>query len=373
MKKQEINNIQIKKILIIRLDHIGDLMLTAPMVASLRKGFAGAKITMLIGDWNREVLDKTDLVDEVIIYNSFWNKRVKVKFWNTIITLIRLRKLKFDMVINLRGELQERLFAYFIGAPLRIGFDFGLGKIVINHLVKSNMDKHIIDRYLDISKYLNCPVVNKELLRINFSEEDINYAKKICKLSDCLDETLRIVIAPGAGYATKLWDTNKFSNLAKYFTNIMNSGLRVIIVGDNKDHKLSKEMVFLSGPNDSIINLVGKTSIKQLAAVISLSSLVICLDSAPMHIAASLNVPLVALFGPTRVCQWGPHSSYDSSIVISKNLDCCGCVKPKCSVNKCMQLISEQDVIDAANKLIEKYFLNAPKKKVDIIEDSNVK
>lgn len=348
-----INNNLIKKILIIRLDQIGDLMLTAPMLKSIRSGFPNAKISLLVGGWNREVIENNALVDEVITFNPFWIKPHPVRPKRLISDLLKLRSLKFDMIISLRGELQERFLAYLIGAAVRVGFDFGLGKIFLNRLVSSNMTKHIIDRYLDIPLHLSCRIVDRELLRLDISSRDINYAKKLLGIGDNHNKVNYIILAPGAGYSLKLWDTKKFAKVADCLIR-KDVNTKILIVGSSNEDYLAEEILSCSQNGSSVINLVGRTNVKELAAIVSLSSLVICLDSACMHIAASLHIPLIALFGPTKVNQWGPYPPGGFNIAITKNLACSGCVRPKCKVNECMQLISEDDVLCEANKIIDK-------------------
>lgn len=209
-----------------------------------------------------------------------------------------------------------------------------------------NPDIHAVDRYLDMVKYLGVNF-DRVAFPIPLSEHEKKKVDGILNANGIREETPFVVINPSARWKTKLWKTKRFAALCNAI--IERFSCKVVMVGTSYNEQ-NKDIASLT--NNRVIDLTGKTTLKELAYLMRLSAAVITVDSGPMHIAAAVNVPVVALFGPTAPWRTGPYGEIHT--VIRKELPCSPCFSRVCQDMACMEKIEVEDVLKAVEQKLQK-------------------
>jgi len=205
------------------------------------------------------------------------------------------------------------------------------------------MSKHAVDRYLDLPRYLGAIIDKAEFVLPQNS--DVEAKVQILIRKHNLNDKNFIAINPVAYWETKLWNNDKFAKLADLITEKLN--MYVVFTGSEKSNieKITLKM------KTKGINLGGQTTLLELAYLYKKARFVITTDSGPMHLAAAIGAPVVALFGPTDPARTGPYG--EGHTIVRAELPCSPCFLKKCPTRKCMQDISPEQVFTViAGKLI---------------------
>ncbi|MBI5048035.1 MAG: lipopolysaccharide heptosyltransferase II [Deltaproteobacteria bacterium] len=329
------------KILIIKLSSIGDVVHTLPALYALRSAYQSAKIDWLVEEEPSNRLFSHPLVNEVYVNKKKgWLKDFK----NTYNIAKKIRALNYDMVLDFQDLFKSGLWVFLSKGKRRIGFDKSreLSHLFLNERLPAyNPDMHAVDRYLDIVKHLGvqCSEIK---FPISITESEKKKVSALLKANGVLDGTPFVVVNPMARWETKLWEERKFAGLCNEIANKFSC--KVVMTGASSE-KENNQILSLTG--SKVIDLTGKTTLKELACLMSFSHLVITVDSGPMHIAAAAGVPVVAIFGPTAPWRTGPYGEMHT--VIRKELPCSPCFSMVCkSKDKmCMKEIEVGDVLKA--------------------------
>ncbi len=319
------------KILFITLSNIGDCVLTLPVLDTLKRNFPQAKITVLVGFRSKEVFHGNPHINRLIIYDKHSRLKEKIRLFNT------LRKERFDMVVDLRNS--------FLGAFLPAKYKIS-PFLIIPKQVKHMKDRHLYKLSTLCSLISTATNIQRSYLYVK--PEDTEYIKNILRENNITEQDKIIIISPGARSHIKRWAQDKFveliSSLVKEFR------VKVALVGDKDDVPIVKYIAQHS--QYPIADLSVKTNIAQLACLLKRSKLVITNDSATLHLASYLNIPVVAIFGPTNEIKYGPWSGMHS--IVKKNIFCRPCKKAQCKFGtlKCMQLIKVDDVLRAIRNIL---------------------
>lgn len=336
------------KILIIKLSSIGDVIHTLPCLYALRSAYPSAKIDWIVEEEASNILVSHPFLNEVfVIKKRGWFKDFK-KTYNIAKSI---KALDYDMVLDFQGLLKSGVWVFLSNGKRRIGFDKSgeLSYLFLNEkLPLYNPDKHAVDRYLDIVAYLG---LKHEKVRfpIFVSESEKKKVSGLLKTNGIWEGTPFIVINPMARWETKLWDIKKFANLCNEIMDRLSC--KVVIVSASSGKEI-QEITFLT--DNRVIDLTGKTTLKELSYLMSLSKMVITVDSGPMHIAAAMGVPVIAIFGPTAPWRTGPYG--EGHTVIRKELPCSPCFSRVCKDKGmiCMKSIEVKDVLKAVEAGLKK-------------------
>lgn len=297
------------KILILRPDHIGDMLLTTPFLSSLRTSFVEADIDILCGSWAVSMLENNPNVDKIHIVDFPWlargSKDSHIDFFNKISAV---RKEKYDIVINLRKAAKTAIVAKYLGRKSVYGFDVGKSKWAHTHKIHYRTDINIADLYLEFVKEMGGSISHNGL-EIFYQESEITDFENKYKTGDKF-----VVIAPGAGYKEKYWDNLKWSETINEISRELK--IQVYLIGGPGDNAIAKDIE--SKLECNINNFVGKLSLRESSILVKKASAVVSVDSAAMHIASAVKTPVIALFGPTNPAQWGPYSNGKKNIIHSK-------------------------------------------------------
>ncbi|MEI6832093.1 MAG: lipopolysaccharide heptosyltransferase II [Candidatus Omnitrophota bacterium] len=314
------------KILFVTLSNIGDCILTLPVLDLLRVKHPQAKITCLVPDRPKEIFINNPVVDSVIIFDKHAKLREKIKLF------FSLSKEGFDEVIDLRNSF----FGAFLPAKKRSSPMRRIPKQI----------KHMKDRHLFWANLLSSSLKREEALSLNISVSDKQFIHGILS-ENKINCAKLIALSPGARSQFKRWSKQSFSQLCKMF---IQQGWEVILVGDATDQPICSYIQ--KDCSGKTLDLSGKTTIGQLAALLTSVQLLITNDSAVMHLASYLNIPVVAIFGPTDEVKYAPWS--EKSVVIKKNIFCRPCEKAQCRFGTlaCLTSINPEDVFNQVNLLM---------------------
>lgn len=339
-----------ERILIVKMDHIGDVLLTTPSLRALRRLYPKAQISCLVGSWAKEVLKRNPNVDEVIAFNPPWFQRDNSKptnFPGVVRFALSLRKRNFDLSIDFRPDIRNLFFDYLIGAKRRVGYGFKGGGFFLTDVVPYANEKHILERNKDVLRVLG--VGNFAFnLEIHFSKEDEIYVQKLLENCDIHEGDLVIGLNPGAGYSVRNWTNEGFARLGDELTK--KYGAKTIIIGTTDAEVLADEIISLM--RTTPVNITGKTHLKQLIALIARLNLLITVDSAPRHIANAVGTPVITLrHGVDSQKLWSSYSNNDH--VIALDLSCSPCGEEVCpkGTRDCMTLITPEEVLRVVKKV----------------------
>ncbi len=336
----------INKILIRATNWIGDAILTIPAVDSIRATYPRAHIAVLAKPWVADIYSLFTGIDEVIIYEDAYDNALGV-----LRLARRLKKMKFDLAILLQNAIEAAIMSCAAGIPLRAGYNSdGRGSLLTHRVRRSREIKklHQVDYYLEMVKALGCVSVNKEMhLETKISTPE---ARSVLQKYLTGPEKDIIGIAPGATYGpAKRWFPERFAAVADKIAGMV--ACRIILLGGKSDEEAAEEVRRLA--QTSIINLAGKTGLKEAAYLISQCRLFISNDSGLMHIAGALNIPTIAIFGSTNPQTTSPVGK--ESVVVHHKVSCSPCLKKTCPSDfRCMELISVDDVFAVAQNILKK-------------------
>ena len=317
---------KIKRILFISLSNIGDIVLTTPVIHVLAEHFPDVRLDVMVGPAGEELFRRHPAVFKVVVYN----KRVSFKEKRRLIR--KLRKVRYDLIVDMRNSL----FPFLLGARYRTSPIQNIPRHV----------KHKKQQHLWKLQSLGISVEDAPFY-LNIPKEDTVFAQRTMEK---LDRTRPIIaVSPGAKSEIKRWTKKGYTELIDRLTGEL--GAQVIIVGDKIDKALVKEMVLAI--KNEVMDLSGKTTLCQLAAILKNSHLLITNDSAPMHMGVAVGTKVLAIFGPTDPHLYGPAGNNDR--VLKKKLHCSPCEKAQCEFeHECMKYITADDVFKAAAEMLGK-------------------
>jgi heptosyltransferase-2 len=334
---------EIKKVLVFKLDHIGDVFLATPAIKELRLKFPNARITVIVGSWAKEVLEGNPWVDELISYDAYWHNRTKDRKLNikeTIRLIKSLRKERYDIFFDMKGDILAILLGFLCGIRRRVGFGNAGGGFFLTDEVPIVPGRHQTEILLDAVRVMGDDIGDSRP-EIFLSEKEKRFAEEFLQSQGVNSRNSLVGIHMGAGYPSKIWMPERFAEL---INRISKKGLKVLLVGGSEDLKNFESA--RPGILDSVINAIGKTTIKETAALINRCRLFIGNDSFPVHMAAAMGVPTVVIFSAVNdSLRWAPKG--EQVKVIKSEVPCGDCEKWKCDVGKkCLQLITVEKVFE---------------------------
>lgn len=338
-----------EKILIIDLGGIGDLLLAAPALKALRKGFPQAKICLLTAEKVCELAKSFGFIDKVVCLDLNYGGILGISL-SHILNLIKLRIENFDLAINMRTLVTEKsadkmhALIKFIRPKKTAGrdteqrggfFDIRIPETLIGQKYESDYD-------IDLIEALGIKVTDKNI-DLEISEKNLLAVEQLLLKEGIGKNSFLIGMHPG-GMPTRRWPIQRFSEFIRLVNTEENCYF--VITGNAGDVDLAQKLAdVLPG---KVISFAGKLSIGQTAALIKKCRLFISNDTGPMHIAAILKTPLIALFGPGDIKRFDPRVISEQAVVFYNKQECAPCEQVICDKMICMQSIKAEDVAKAA-------------------------
>lgn len=335
----DIDHSKIRKILIRSPNWVGDTVMCTPAITALRANFPHAYIAVVVRPWVKDILSGNPYLDELIPYS-----------WTSLGRYLRfigmLRKKEFDMGILFPNSFSSAWMFFLAGIPYRVGYNTQGRGFLLTHKIpftRNYLREYQVDYYLRIAYHLG----NKRASRnfyLRVSEEAEEYSAQLLKKHGVREGDFLVGFNPGGSFGpAKRWPARKFAGLGNVL--VRQYGVKIILFGSPQEVKLVEKVK--RKIRYKVIMTAGKTSLEQLSALIKNCSLFITNDTGPLHIAIALNVPVVAIFGPTDPGKVLPRTG--EVVAVRKELSCSPCGKRECPWgNECLEEISVEEVIKAA-------------------------
>lgn len=339
---------KIKKILIIKLIAMGDILVLLPTIHAVRQNYPNAKIYFLTTSSMKPLLENSPDLDGIIT--------LTIPPWNFISFISKLRQYKFDIVLELSHYYRlVSLITFFAGIPHRIGFDIsGQGRnTLLTKRVKYPDNLHEVESFGCIAAVIGAPLKEKKLIAPTFrtAETDAQYIETFLQKNNIKK---LIAIHPGTSATAKSrrWPTDRFAKLAD---DLSERGYQIAFTGAEEEKPIVEKI--LSQSNKNHTNLVGQTTLSQLLELFKRAKLVISLDTGPLHLAASSGTPVLGLYGANTPVKWGPYGSQHRTIYHGPPTSCTQqqygrvCKHPE---GYHMQDITVQEVFNTALSMLKK-------------------
>jgi heptosyltransferase I len=379
----DLNKRDFRRILLIKLSAVGDVVQTIPLLNALRRRYPSAQIDWLVTPAIAELLRHNPAISNVIEFaRDDWSRPwTATPYVNYARLASKLRANAYDLVLDVHGQFRTAVFVLASGAPVRIGFDRpragvwdasprrfpkearkhawqgareGSWLAYTRRIPVPTLDIHAVDRYLSVG-----PMLGLEAGPPDFSFPIPPAA------SDSVDALLRdrglagaplLLMAPGTIWETKHWGTDKFAEVARHF---LRRGFAVALMGSRRERLLCEDVARLA---PGAVDIAGETTLTELAAVIRRSTISVTNDSGPMHFAVALGRPVVSIFGPTDPIWIGPYGRADAAL--QAGVPCSPCLLRQLSRCRfghvCMENVSARAVIERMEDAIERSGSAAP-------------
>jgi len=313
---------------------IGDMILLTPALRALRSAFPEARLEILVNPLVRELMERNPYLDEVVVYD----KRGAQKGIRQMRRMAdRLRAKQFDTGVILHpNSVRSAILSFMAGIPERIGANQRGRGLFLTTGVKRRKNIHEVQRYLDIVSPIAGTDHDAKLEFWGVDSDDELFAERI--LAGCA--TPVIGMNPCTTWPSKQWSVERFARLADLVSEQL--GAQVVLTGTKKDVHIGNEIMRLVSSKP--LNLIGRTTLWQLGALISRCRLYVTNDSGPMHISAAVGTPTIALFGPTDPVRHAPFGA--GHTVVRKDTRCSPCYERKCKSQDCMRAIQVEDVME---------------------------
>ncbi|MCX6224575.1 MAG: glycosyltransferase family 9 protein, partial [Bacteroidia bacterium] len=344
-------NIHIRKILVIQLGDIGDVVWAIPAFWALKTTFPQAGLSVLVRNPNRDLLSDDPHIDKIF--------QVDQQSVSSGLRLLKnLRREKFDLLFDLRADDRGAFISFFSGARIRAAlYCSGL-------FGRNRAFTHLVDPPLAKERILGAAEQSLQIIR-GFGIKETTSTPQIFvteKLKDKMSALLTeekietkhgwVSINPFSRWPYKEWDMDKWRQLALFIWKKYK--MPVIITGSTIE-KQRAEALAMAG-RSPIYNLAGKTTLREMAALLQMSRLHIGVDSAAPHIAAAVGTPTITIYGPSDWHDWAP--SGERNQVVLPDMDCSPCHKKGCDGNgrsKCLDNLPVVKVQDAVKTMLNKF------------------
>ena len=338
---------EINKIAVLRLDHLGDVILAIPFVERLAQIAPQAQIDFYVGPWAEEVVRLSRLPVNCRVFKARWFDRAELKSRSKdgISELAKdLSETGYDIAFDLRGDFRHILALWLAKIPIRVGQIITGGQFLLTHPAVYRPELHEIERNLDLLAITGASIARGKYARFYPDENGLEEAGKI-KEKLGLSKPVIVLHATCAATA-KRWSVQNWISLIEKLP----SHFDLVMIGTENEKTGIEEIA--KGSSRQVFLASGLLGISGLAAFLVESRLFIGVDSGPAHIAAAMGIPVLSLFsGTNRADQWEPRG--ERVLVIQKNTPCSPCGRVVCPfANDCMQRIMVEEVAASAQKLL---------------------
>lgn len=339
----------VKRVLVVKLRHIGDVLMMTPMLRALKDAMPEAEITAVVPDGMEDLLAHNPCVNEILTFRKGSGLIEDLKL------LKSLRDKKFNIAINMTEGDRGAIMCLASGAKIRIGADpkgkgfWGKGRLFTS-LVPQRWDRHRALMDLEMVGPLGISPSGQKL-ELYTSGQDDEYVRGLLADQGISEDGPIATVHPTSRWLFKCWNDKSVAEIIDY---LQAKGLRVIMTSGPDKKEMQKANAIADFAKTKPVNLSGLLTLGQFASLLKMSRLFFGVDSAPMHMAAAVGTPVVALFGPSDSRVWAPFT--DKARVVTKKdmFPCLPCRKDGCGGSKksdCLETITVQEVVCAIEEL----------------------
>jgi len=338
------------RILVIKLKHIGDVLLTTPVLTALKETWPGARITVLVPRGTEAMLTDHPAVTAILTVD-----RERGSWRETAYLLWTLRRRRFEVVLELSGGDRGAFYAWLTGAPVRLGFEHPRRagwqrRWAFTRLLPAPPARwHTVEQNLALVRALG--VEPREPRLEFFWDAAADGRVRDLMARHGLQDKHFAVVHPAARWLFKTWTVAGYARVIEALERKW--GLAVTLTSGPDPRELRLIADILAQTATQPVNLAGGLSLKELGALIARARLFLGVDSAPMHLAAAVGTPTVAIFGPTGEYNWRPWGP--GHAVITKDLDCRPCGRDGCEgskISRCLTELSAADVLAGVEEVL---------------------
>jgi heptosyltransferase I len=329
-----------RHILFVKPSSLGDIVHAMPTCAAIRRAYPDARLTWLVKRQWAGLVERIDGVDRV------WPVKSTLKGWLSQVSPLRAER--FDLVVDLQGLFRSAAIGWFSGSPLLVGFANGREGSSWFYSMRvpvPQSEMHAVDRYLLVAKAVGALEPGTPEFRFRIPQTDYEEVDRLLSRSGVMPGTSWVALNVSARWPTKRWPAASFAEVAD---RLQQEGYGAVVMIGGPDERA--DVAAVSGMMKTpAVDLSGATTVGLLPALLSRAALLITNDSGPMHIAAAVGTPLVAMFGPTSAVRTGPYGMGHS--VLTGNVPCRPCFSRTCHNTlplECLKLVSPDQVLAAA-------------------------
>jgi len=340
-------------LLVLRYRFIGDTILTVPFLRNLRRAYPDARIDLVVAPYSSDALRGIPYVDDFIVYDPPTIHADSGGRHRTLLSkagfIADLRRRRYDKAYVLKRSFSSAAIAFLSGARERIGFDTEGRGFLLTRRVPYRNDRHEVLNFLDVLRADGVPVVD-DRLEAWISPEEAGFAEAFLAERGVAPGERVVAIHPFCANQTRAWHEDGFVATANALQE--RSGARILLLGGKRDREMAGRIAGEIRP--APVAAVGETDLRQSMALLSKCALLVCNDSGIMHLAAALDLPLVALFGPQSPVKFGPWGK--RCRILYKRFPCSPCRQKffeECDPSPrgkpmCMETITVDEVIETA-------------------------
>ena len=350
---------QVKRALVIKMRHHGDVLLTSPLFSNLKKAIPDAQIDAFIYKDTLPMLEGHPDIADFILYDRSWKQLPFLKKIGKEISLLKMVRAKgYDLVINLTEGDRGAIAALMAKSSIRVGFDpkgsglLGKRKIYTHVVKECQHPRHTVEKQIDVLRRIGIfPAPEERDLFLHIPD-----AAKT-KILDLLQkEEMRpghyLLIHPVSRWRFKCLSTKQ---IAQLICTLHERGERIVIsAGPDAQEMAMVDEILSRSPDIPVLNCAGKLTLKELAALIYMSKGLICVDSVPLHIASALKTPVVVMFGPSSDQNWGPWM-HSKARVVAQQFSCRPCYQDGCAGSKmsdCLFTMPQNMILSALDEVL---------------------
>jgi predicted lipopolysaccharide heptosyltransferase III len=337
---------QPRRILVIKLRYLGDVLLSTPVVASLRAAFPGAFLSMLVNRGTEAMIAENPHLDEVLVVERRASPLRQFRFAQM------LRRRRFDLAIDLTDGDRAAILSRLTGAAIRAGFNreaLWRGRLYTHVVPLRQEPLPIVRQQLMMLETLGIPSVRSTPVLHVRPEDDLAAADALLTIGVSEGEGF-VALHPGVRWPWNSWPAERFAGLIDYVQGKL--GVKVVLLGGERDCGTAEAI--LSRVESGARSLIGRLGILAVASVLRRAALFVGHDSGPMHIAAAMGTRVVALFGSSDPRVWAPVG--EGHVTIHKGIDCRPCLPHGCrrGDENCMRRIDVDEVIQVVERMLDR-------------------
>ncbi|KAA3615407.1 MAG: glycosyltransferase family 9 protein [Calditrichaeota bacterium] len=341
------------RILICRFRHLGDVIVSTPLIQQIRKSYPDAHIAYLTEEKFAPILERNPYLNQIIPATLHRNpfESHRAAFRRQIALIASLRAGEFDLIIDLFGSFRSALYAFLSGAEFRVGGNPKAERMFYTHFQNHKAPQEsIVERYLNSLKFMGIKIKTQPP-EIFITKDERNSAYHYLRSKGLDPEQPIIGLHPGATWPTKIWDYTNYSQLAQ---KLSQAGLQVYVTCRPGEENITKK---IAGGWIGPVIIGDILPVRELAAVIKHFFIHVANDCGVMHLSASIGTPTFGIFGPGEPHVWFPYALKDGHKAFWQEMDCRPCFTKECSKGNgaCLKAIDHNDVLDEIIRQVKKH------------------
>lgn len=336
----------LKRILLLRTDRIGDVVLTTPAVTVLRDKFPDIHITFMAREYTRPMLERYRGIDDIFVYDPEKKHHGLSGHWRLA---KELRELSYDAAIFFYPRPRLAAAVKVAGIPLRIGNGYKWYGSLFNERIyehRKRGSKHELEQNLVMLQSLIGEISEEIQFDFQIEESLENWQKNLFKKEGISADYY--IIHPGSGGSAPNLSTVQYRTV--YHTLLQHSNASVVFTGSAEERRIIDDII--AAPSDRIFNMAGKFDLVQLMAVVNGARLLIASSTGPIHLANAFRVPVIGFYCPSAPCapqRWGPYHQLNW-VMVPEVAPCTHCSVEKCSNGNCLAKIPDGDITTFIDK-----------------------